>query len=329
MAVKMLSKEKSKLANVRYKNLQHTTYSTDDYINKLKEKGLDSKLFPVEEYVNSITPIKHIFYDCGHIYQISPNNALRGRNCGRCYGKGRTTEIYKQDLLEKGITDIIPIEEYKGASVSILHRCINGHEKKMYPSNVLKGHGCKICAFTKSHDEYVKELSKKMPTIKLLDIYNGTHNDKRNTFQCLICGNIWKASASNPLRGKGCPECHNMSSGERIIKFVLEQHDIKYIYEMKYDDLIGVGGGQLSYDFYLPQYNKLIEYQGGQHEFPVEYFGGEDTFERQLIHDQLKKEYAYNHNIDLLEIFEKDKTNIKQIIEKELKLESVTTTGVA
>jgi hypothetical protein len=41
----------------------------------------------------------------------------------------------------------------------------------------------------------------------------------------------------------------------------------------------------LSYDFFLPDFNLLIEYQGRQHFIPVERFGGEETFKIQLEHD--------------------------------------------
>ena len=57
----------------------------------------------------------------------------------------------------------------------------------------------------------------------------------------------------------------------------------------------------LSFDFYVPQYNTCIEYQGVQHYKPVERFGGEEQFAIQQEHDELKRKYAKNNNFDLLE----------------------------
>ena len=63
-----------------------------------------------------------------------------------------------------------------------------------------------------------------------------------------------------------------------------------------FSDLVGIGGGLLSYDFYLPQHNILCEIQGKQHEMPIEYFGGEEQFAIQQEHDRRKRNYAKEHN---------------------------------
>ena len=76
----------------------------------------------------------------------------------------------------------------------------------------------------------------------------------------------------------------------------------------------------LSYDFYLPDYNLLIEYQGQQHEYAVDWFGGEEKFVRQQEFDTQKRNYAKNHDIHLLEIWYYDFENIENILTKELKL---------
>ena len=96
--------------------------------------------------------------------------------------------------------------------------------------------------------------------------------------------------------------------------------------------MLGVNGKKLSYDFYLPQYNLLIEFQGEQHEQPIEHFGGEEQFKIQQEHDRRKREYAKLHNINLLEIWYYDINNIKKILTEtlnNLKLKTVETTGIA
>ena len=87
-----------------------------------------------------------------------------------------------------------------------------------------------------------------------------------------------------------------------------------------FEDLKGVGGYKLRYDFYLPTYNVLIEYQGKQHEEVIEYFGGEEKFKIQQEHDRRKREYAEKYNIKLLEIWYWDFKNIEEILSKELNL---------
>ena len=139
-----------------------------------------------------------------------------------------------------------------------------------------------------------------------------------------------------------CPDC-NFSLGEEEISFHLinnnwtkiSQDDYEkllvgsiikyYIPQKTFKGLIGVGNGLLSYDFYLPKYNLLIEFQGKQHEKPVDFAGkgkewAEKQFEQQKEHDKRKREYAEENKIKLLEIWYKDFDNIETILEKELSL---------
>ena len=87
---------------------------------------------------------------------------------------------------------------------------------------------------------------------------------------------------------------------------------------MKYEDLVGINNIPLSYDFYLHDYNLLIEYQGQQHEKPVDWFGGEEKFKRQKEIDKMKSNYAKEHNIELMEIWYWDFDNIGKILESRL-----------
>lgn len=76
----------------------------------------------------------------------------------------------------------------------------------------------------------------------------------------------------------------------------------------------------------------LIEFQGKQHEQPIEHFGGEKQFKVQQEHDRRKREYAKLHKIKLLEIWHYDRNNIEKILTEtlnNLKLKTVETTGVA
>ena len=83
----------------------------------------------------------------------------------------------------------------------------------------------------------------------------------------------------------------------------LNDENIYYESHKSFKDLLGVNGGKLTYDLYIPKYNLLIEAQGVQHEKPIEYFGGDEQFKIQQEHDKRKREYAENNNFDFLEIW--------------------------
>lgn len=70
-------------------------------------------------------------------------------------------------------------------------------------------------------------------------------------------------------------------------------------------------------DVYFPKRNIAIEYQGGQHQKPVEYFGGEKTFEKLKELDRRKKELCEKHGCKLIYVYEEhDFEKVKQEIEE-------------
>lgn len=58
----------------------------------------------------------------------------------------------------------------------------------------------------------------------------------------------------------------------------------------------------MKFDFYLPDYNVCIEYDGKQHFKPVEYWGGEWSLTELQIKDNLKNNYCKDKKIELIRI---------------------------
>tara|TARA_R110001632_G_scaffold67530_1_gene158574 strand:+ start:25 stop:1740 length:1716 start_codon:yes stop_codon:yes gene_type:complete len=100
-------------------------------------------------------------------------------------------------------------------------------------------------------------------------------------------------------RGMGCVNC-NESQGERLIRIALDKLDIEYIQEKRFASCRDKK--ELSFDFYLPEFGVLIEFQGFQHFKKHDYFGGEKAFKLLIKRDLIKKEWVKENNIPLLEI---------------------------
>jgi hypothetical protein len=115
-----------------------------------------------------------------------------------------------------------------------------------------------------------------------------------------------------------CPECES-SKGEKRINDYLINNNIAYIPQKTYDGLVGLSNGNLSYDFYLPQHNLLIEYQGEFHDGTAKLQTLQEL-KRQQEHDKRKKEYADDNNIKLLPIWYWDYNNIEEILKNILKI---------
>ena len=60
--------------------------------------------------------------------------------------------------------------------------------------------------------------------------------------------------------------------------------------------------GQMSYDVFIISKNTAIEYQGKQHFVPVEFFGGEEHYNKQVERDKKKKILSNKNGVNLVYI---------------------------
>jgi hypothetical protein len=174
---------------------------------------------------------------------------------------------------------------------------------------------CSNCVKNKTTDYFKQEIFELVNNeYTVLGEYTGAR--KKLLIKHNICENVWDTTPDSFLRGKRCPICQ-CSKGERQIEKCLTKNKINYIPQKQFDGLLGVGRKNLSYDFYLPDYNLLIEYQGEFHDGNTRKQTKNDI-ERQQEHDKRKRDHAQNNNIKLLEIWYYDFDNIEEILNKEL-----------
>lgn len=148
----------------------------------------------------------------------------------------------------------------------------------------------------------------------LLEEYKGT--EKKILIKHLACGFIWKTTPHNLISGCGCPRCaKGRSKGEKkIIQFCFD-HKIDFIAEKTF-----VFSERKRYDFFLPQYNLLIEYHGIQHYQDILFHGQHRLQEIQAV-DIWKRQQALAHNFEYLEISYEDFSNIETILAQRLNIE--------
>ena len=289
-----------------------------EYIEELSVKN--SNLEVIGIYSDAKTKIQHRCRKHNVTWDISPSNALKGQGCVECkYEKMRNNQLksHEQYLIEvkKSNPHVIVIEKYVGTVTPILHKCkYCGKEWKICPRDVLVGKSCRECSckrhsnqMRKSQEQYVKELFNVNPNIEVVAKYINT--DTPILHKCKLCGHLWNVKPNHTLSGHGCPVC-NESRGERCITLWLNEHKFQYITQYKFQECRDKL--PLPFDFYLPQHNICIEYDGEQHFKSKDWFGGQESFNVLRYHDDLKNNYCDNHNITLLRI------SYKQNIEEEL-----------
>lgn len=114
---------------------------------------------------------------------------------------------------------------------------------------------------------------------------------------------------------QGCPKCGDKSTGEKAISNFMEQSDIKFEKQKKMSGC--KYKRDLRFDFYLPEYNVCVEYDGKQHFEPV---FGDIEFELTIVRDDIKTKYCNDNHIELIRISYKDKDQIIDILKDRLKL---------
>ena len=119
-----------------------------------------------------------------------------------------------------------------------------------------------------------------------------------------MCEAVSKDLITGHKKSCGCLK----STGEFLIQRILEQNNILFIKEWT-DNKKTINPetkGLLRFDFYLPDYNCCIEYDGEQHFKDT----GWGNFETAKKRDDFKTNYCQKHNIKLIRISYKDMDKI-------------------
>ena len=283
----------------------------EEFVNLLNNNG--HKL--LSEYVNSATKVK-IDFNCGHQpHWLTPNSYKSGRGCPKCKFKNRSTKA-KEDFL-KMIEDNGHklLSEYIDSvtKVEIDFNC--GHKPHwIRPNSYKSGTGCPKCVieqYTKAKEDFLKMIEDNGH--KLLSEYIDSVTKVKIDFNCGHKPHWLRPSDYKYRGGKGgCPLCKH--KGESALYELLINMGYKAEKQKKYEDLRDKR--LLSYDFYLPQYNLLIELDGEHHRDKVVYctkdmidaekdlakLEAKIRLKDRKHKDKLKDDYAKNNNIPLLRI---------------------------
>lgn len=115
---------------------------------------------------------------------------------------------------------------------------------------------------------------------------------------------------------QGCPHCYE-SKGEIIVANFLKENKLLFERQKTFDGCINPKTGRkLKFDFYLPELNFCIEYDGLQHFKPIKRYGGEKGYNLTIYRDNIKNKFCSNNNINILRIKYNEKilNKIKKII---------------
>lgn len=114
-----------------------------------------------------------------------------------------------------------------------------------------------------------------------------------------------------------CPKCLKVISvGEKAIRDILIKNNMKYSEQHSFKDCRN--RYILKFDFYLPDCNTIVEYDGKQHFIPG--WNSFKEFERTKENDIIKNKYCLDNGIKIIRISYLDFKNIEDILKKELSI---------
>lgn len=257
-------------------------------------------------------------------FNISEEYLIKGGKCPKCLSEEREEKrqiYFKKKFEEKYNNKFKLIGKYNNSKNNITFLCNNcgsileGNQIDLIDKRYRR---CEFC-------EYIKQTTKENfleRAIKIhgnnyeYDLSNMTNSHSFITIKCKKHNYSFKQKVYSHLAGHGCKIC-NESLGEKKIRMFLENNNIYFECYKTFLDLKDVNN--LSYDFYLPKYNMLIEFNGEQHyRFCNDFHKTLQDFEKQKYHDLLKNNYAINNGYKLLTISYKEYKIIENILEENI-----------
>ena len=278
-------------------------YSKVDYV-KMKEKVIITCKEHNLDFLQ--TPEKHLSSKSG--------------GCPKCntIGKGKLINelfIEKSNSLHSNKYDY-SMTEYISSNTKVDVICRIHGIFNITPNSHLNGRGCSKCSGNYKYKvDDLLNLYNNMYDDYLYDFTNYKNIKSKIIVKCPKHSNF-ETSAELLLNGYGCSSCGKKSNGEECISRYLISNKIEYIKQKSFEGC--VYKNKMQFDFFLPDFNLCIEFDGIQHFRPIEYFGGINALNAQINKDNIKNKFCYNNNIKLIRIPYYEYDNIEKILNLEL-----------
>lgn len=275
---------------------------------KNDELGLD--VYKVTQGVNK--KAWWICLKCESDYEAVINNRTRGSSCPYCNGKSvnHTNSLFKvlPDLAKEWHPSkngkITPRDVSLGVVSGVWWMCEKKHEWKVTIAVRIGGAGCPYCSnpprklLVGFNDIWTTNTTLASLLANPEDGYKYTQTSSEKVdWKCKDCGGVAmrKAIGLVNTHGLSCSRCGDGTSfPEKIMYNLLKENKIEFEF-----DTVRKWSQNRRYDFYLPEYNWIIEVHGIQHyESSFERIGGRArTLIDEQENDRLKEKLANENGI--------------------------------
>lgn len=282
----------------------------------------------ISDYVDSKSKVKLKHKTKGFIWEVMPKDLNGKRQCKeliqekKCWSTRKLTKEQIQVKLDDkygiGIYTILDDSSNVNQKEKIRFRhniCGNIFYSSISLMLYTNKLGCNICYTKKAKS--ISNIQSDLNKITLKGEYTvldsfikDGHTYIKVQHNCSICNN-YTFTIRASRHGQRCPKCNfinNDSKSEKFIENFLKDNYIKYEKERSFDDC--KYKSKLRFDFFLPDFNTIIEYDGIQHFKEIPFF--KNSLQEIQKRDIIKNNYCIDKGIKLIRI------NYKQDLSKEL-----------
>jgi hypothetical protein len=299
---------------------------TNSFVMKSKAVHKNKYNYDLVQYSNSLTKVRIICKQCNNIFEQLPSDHISGHGCRKC-GFDFVSNLHRSSTEEFIIKARQKHDDrYSYDLVTYVHAC----EKvkiicnkcqfifNQQPNNHLSGAGCPRCVIRskpQTTEQFIFKANSKHLGKYDYSLVDYVNTESKVKIKCNKCNNIFKQSPSVHLGGSGCSKCRESKGENKVAKYLVKNNisftPQKIFKTLKYKSY-------LKPDFYLEDFNLLIEYDG---EFHFKALIGltpeikQKNLEVQQQRDKIKNEWAKANNIPLLRIPYWDFDRIEELIE--------------
>ncbi len=287
-------------------------FNTQIFIDKSKEIHGDKYNYSQVDYKNCDTKVKIKCPEHGIFEQIPYLHYKKGSGCIKCaekkvgasFRKNNENFIQEAKNIHNNFYDYSKTK-YEKAQKVVKIICPEHGVFTQTPTNHLSGKGCKKCYNNKVRDRLLLSTEEFILRAELVHDYKFDYSNVvyeggrvKVKIKCPEHG-IFEQTPENHLSNRGCKKCRS-SKGEKEIRKILKENNIKCKEQYTFELCRHIN--KLPFDFYLPELNLCIEFDGRQHFEVIDFYGGQKGFDSTKRNDQIKNDYCKKNGVKLFRI---------------------------
>nr|DAK84704.1 MAG TPA: restriction enzyme [Caudoviricetes sp.] len=290
---------------------KNNPYTIENIRNYIKNSKITTELISSEYlYASNKNYLTFRCGNCGKEFKRTWNHFYNGKYklCQDCIVKIQSKEKYftleqiKEKCLTKGFKVIQ--ENYYGNREPLDVEDIDGYRGRTTWNDIQNGKH--FIKFRIGNPYFYYNIRNYFRINNYnCNILENSGNERRGKFTFICeCGKHYDSTLDEVINNTKprirCKSCNNaISSGERAIIDWLKKNKVNFKYQCRFADCRNIK--PLPFDFYLPEYNTCIEFDGAYH-YKKQPHVTEEQFKEQCKRDKIKDDYCKNNGIKLIRI---------------------------